>query len=226
MNAFGYESSEKNSDWNAEAIEKIGNICNTVNAPYIEELKSGAWKLSFQEINHIRHDPENADKYLSFRFDFYKSLTTFPDDETSAFPLYSVIEPTSICNLRCVMCFQQDKRLKESPFRGTMTMETYENAIDQLKEIGVKAITFAGRGEPFINKNFPAFLDYASGKFLEIKINTNGLLMTEEIARAILRNNVDMVVFSVEGTNQKEYELTRVGGSFDKLINNIGKDNI
>ena len=35
------------------------------------------------------------------------------------FPLYLLIEPTSICNLRCVMCFQTDKSFgAEKKFMG------------------------------------------------------------------------------------------------------------
>ncbi|MCM1174219.1 MAG: SPASM domain-containing protein [Blautia sp.] len=90
---------------------------------------------------------------------------------------------------------------------------------------GCCAITLAGRGEPLLNPDICSFLEYAANKFMELKINTNGLLLTDEVSHAILRSNVSLVVFSAEGTTQETYERTRCGGKFSRLIENIRQFN-
>lgn len=222
MNSYGYEEYKKTDELELQhkkIISLLNQYTDGSTDILIEALQNGGWKLNSQEVHHALSNPKSIKEYLLFRYDFFWSMKEVP--KNIQFPIYAVIEPASVCNLRCTMCFQQDRRLHTSPFKGVMSIDTYLNVIDQLSKGGCKAITFAGRGEPLLNQNISKFLEYASGKFQEVKINTNGLLLTKDICHSILQSNVDMVVFSAEGTNHKEYGLTRVGGDFDKLIGNI-----
>lgn len=222
MNSYGYEEykiSDEQDTYSTKIISLLKQNADGSTDILIKALQCGEWKLNHQEIHHVLSNPENIKDYLMFRYAFFRSMNEIP--KSSRFPIYAIIEPASVCNLKCTMCFQQDTRLHTPPFGGVMSIDTYLNAIDQLSRGGCKAITFAGRGEPLLNKNISMFLEYAAGKFQEVKINTNGILLTDDICHSILRSKVDMVVFSAEGTNSKEYGLTRIGGDFDKLINNI-----
>ena len=154
-------------------------------------------------------------RYLEFRQKFRYDAN---DEKTSNFPIYIVIEPSSICNLKCIMCFQCDKKLEQKG--GIMDISLWEKVIDEASEKGCLALTIAGRGEPLVNKNIIEMLDYLRNKFLEIKINTNGILMNDDIIRSILRNDIN-VVFSAEGSNETEYSSIRRGGNFGTLVNNI-----
>ena len=155
-----------------------------------------------------------------FRYKFYR-ITTNNLNSVEAFPPYVVIEPASVCNLRCRMCFQQDEKVRKPPYAGVMDLDVFKKVVDELEKEGCGAVTFAGRGEPLLNPHFSDFLEYISGKILEIKINTNGLLLTPEMCHSILRNNVNMLVFSAEGTNEEEYVMSRCGGKLSRLIDNI-----
>ena len=105
------------------------------------------------------------------------SLGVYPQlKKVAKFPVYMLIEPVSACNLRCVMCFQIDKTFTKKPYMGTMSLETFKKVVDEAVAGGTKAITMASRGEPLMHKKLPEMLEYAKGKFFEIKLNTNGTI--------------------------------------------------
>ena len=136
------------------------------------------------------------------------------------------IEPTSMCNFRCVMCYQADKTFsgKSNGFMGMMTLDTFKKAIDEL-EGNVEAITFASRGEPTMNKNFTEMLKYSNEKFLGLKLNTNASLLTEKLAHTLLSSDLQTIVFSIDSKDKEAYEKIRINGNFEKVVENLERFN-
>ena len=64
-------------------------------------------------------------------------------------------------------------------------------------------------------------LKYTSGKFLNLKLNTNASLLNEDKCHAILSGGVKTIVFSADAANEKLYSKLRVNGSLKKVIKNI-----
>jgi len=184
------------------------------------DLHNSNFLVSLHELEYLSKAPEDIwVDYLSFRFAF-RNLAS--KKEVIPFPLYLLIEPTSICNLRCVMCFQIDKTFgAEKSFMGRMDFDLFKKAIDQAYEGGTKAITLASRGDPTLNKNLGSMLEYMRGKFLEVKLNTNGILLNDELSRSILANEVTDLVFSIDSYEPENYEEIRKKAKFDKVLNNI-----
>ena len=173
------------------------------------------------EIDRI-HDDE-LDRYLRYRYKY----DMYPVNKIiSEFPPLVQIEPTSICNYRCVFCYQIDPRLtkKNNNHMGIMDIQLFKSLVDEL-EGNVEAISLASRGEPTINKNLPEMLDYLSGKFLAIKINTNASLLDETMSRAILDADIQTLVFSADAAAEPLYSKLRVGGSLKKVTKNIERFN-
>ena len=104
---------------------------------------------------------------------------------------------------------------------GVMSLEMFKKIVDEAVAGGTKAITLASRGEPLMNKDLPDMLEYAKGKFLEIKINTNGTRLTEKLCHDILSAEVNELVFSIDAEEKELYEKIRVRGKFDNVIGNI-----
>jgi len=100
-------------------------------------------------------------------------------------------------------------------------MELFKKIIDQAEEGGTKAITLASRGDPSLNKDLPQMLKYMKGKFLEVKLNTNGILLSEELSWSILENEVTDLVFSIDSYERENYEKIRKKAKFDKVLENI-----
>jgi radical SAM protein with 4Fe4S-binding SPASM domain len=64
-------------------------------------------------------------------------------------------------------------------------------------------------------------LEYCSGKFLELKLNTNATKLTEKLCHQILKSGITDLVYSVDSYTKEEYESIRVRGVFEEVLNNI-----
>ncbi|MBT5469291.1 MAG: radical SAM protein [Nitrospina sp.] len=155
--------------------------------------------------------------YHRYRYDIFPEKKELDD-----YPPYLQIEPASICNYRCVFCYQTDNIFskKNSGFMGTMDFETYKNIVDQI--VGkVHFLSLASRGEPLICKDLPEMLDYSLNKFLNLKINTNASMLTEKLCHTLLNGAVRTVVFSADAAEEPLYSKMRVNGNLERVLKNI-----
>ena len=138
------------------------------------------------------------------------------------YPPYLQIEPTSMCNYRCVFCFQTNKDFtkKSNGYMGHMTLDIFKRTVDQA-EGNIEFISLASRGEPLSCPDIEKMLIYAKGKFLNLKINTNASLLNERKSHAILQNDVKTLVFSADAADSELYSALRVNGKLNKIVSNI-----
>ena len=158
-------------------------------------------------------------RYLVYRYKY----NVFPKLKVvDAFPPCLQIEPTSICNFRCVMCYQTDSSFshKSAGYMGHMSLDLFKSIVDQVHG-KIEALTLASRGEPLLNSNLPAMLEHCRGKFLALKLNTNASLLNERIVHALLSSDLQTLVFSIDAADKPTYESIRVNGNFDKLTDNL-----
>ena len=151
----------------------------------------------------------------------------YPDKKIlDDFPPYLQIEPSSICNYRCVFCFETDKTFtnKKNGFMGTMKSELFRDIIDDAKN-NIEFISLASRGEPLVNPEFEKMIGYTEGKFLNLKINTNASLLNEKKCHSILSSGVKTLVFSADAADEKLYSKLRVNGKLHKVLKNIEQFN-
>ena len=147
----------------------------------------------------------------------------FPQTKTiDNFPPYLQIEPTSICNYRCVFCFETDETFtnKKNGHMGQMTLDLFKKVIDQA-EGNIEFISLASRGEPLACPDIVKMLEYTIGKFLNLKLNTNASLLDEKKCHAILSGGVKTIVFSADAATEPLYSKLRVNGSLSKVLKNI-----
>ena len=172
---------------------------------------------SYEEIKLM--EDKNIIKYILHRYKY----EIFPDKKIlNKYPPLLQIEPSSVCNFRCVFCFMTDENFsqKKSKHMGVMSLDMYKKIVDQI-EGKIQFITLASRGEPLVNKQIGQMLEFSKNKFLGLKINTNASLLNEKLIHDILTNDVLTVVFSADAAEKKLYEKLRVRGNFDRVIKNI-----
>jgi len=178
-------------------------------------------KIDSQEVQFLNYqDYEKWVPYLIFRYKF----NHFPKDQklNPNFPLYLLVEPVSACNLRCTMCMQVDESFSgDQEFMGMMDMKLFKKTIDEAVEGGIKALTFASRGEPTLHPHIDEMLEYCSGKFFEFKMNTNATKLTEKLSHKILKSGLTDIVFSIDSYIKEDYEKIRIRGIFDEVFENI-----
>ena len=176
--------------------------------------------LSPQEVHFLEsNNPDTWTEYLIFRY----KMNYFPRKKiVYDFPIYLLIEPVSACNLRCIMCFQIDESFTSSnKFMGMIDLDLFKKIIDDAVQGGTRAVTLASRGEPTLHPKLGEMLEYCSGKFFELKINTNGTKLPDKLIHQILKNGVTNMVFSIDSYAKDEYESIRVKGIFEEVVNNV-----
>lgn len=176
--------------------------------------------LNNHELQEFRLiDPAETVRYLTYRYKYNK----FPELKVIRnYPPCLQIEPTSICNFRCIMCYQIDETFsrKSSGFMGHMSLDLFKKVIDQVTGY-IEAVTFASRGEPLLNPKILEMLDYCRGKFLALKLNTNASLLNERLIHGLLSSDLQTLAFSIDSADKEQYEKIRVNGSFEKLMANL-----
>lgn len=170
-----------------------------------------------EEINAITD--EMLPRYLVHRYRYEVFPQKYIVDD---FPPYLQIEPSSVCNYRCVFCFETDKTFtrKSAGFMGHMTLDTFKRVVDEA--LGrVEFLSLASRGEPLLCPEIVPMLTYTRGKFLNLKLNTNASLLDDEKCHAILQSGIKTLVFSADAADEPLYSQLRVGGKLDKVLANI-----
>jgi len=170
-----------------------------------------------EEISRINDDELARYLYYRFRYDVFPAKK-----ELDAYPPCVQIEPTSVCNYRCVFCYQIDPKLQDrkAGHKGRMDLGLFKRVVDQI-EGHVEAVTLASRGEPLLCKDIVGMLEYISGKFLGLKVNTNAWYLDEEKIHALLSAEPNTIVFSADAADEELYAKLRVNGRLDRVLKNV-----
>lgn len=171
-----------------------------------------------QEVARL-HDDLELERYLHYRFRY----EVFPrEHRLDGFPPLLQIEPTSICNFRCVFCYQTDAAFTDPKqgHMGLMDMGLFRQIVDEA-EGKVEGITLASRGEPLMHKRIGEMLAYLAGKFLAVKMNTNATFLDEAKCHAILQAGIQTLVFSADAAAEPLYSQLRVRGDLEKVMANV-----
>lgn len=137
-----------------------------------------------------------------------------------AFPKKFAVETCAECNLACSMCYHPTmKRVK-----GIMPLPLWTRMADEIATIAPRTeCWFSFCGEPLLEP-VRLFEILAYGKQVglqSLNVNTNGMLLTPEIADELLYSGADLVVIGIDGFSKASYERARTGGDRDVVYRNV-----
>jgi organic radical activating enzyme len=208
--------------YNQNETQIINNIKRDILSNDITENNNNLEKFNIKQnvIDEIKTiEDKDLLRYLihRYRYEIFPQKKILDD-----YPPYLQIEPSSVCNYRCIFCFMTDKSFnkKSSGHMGHMSLELFKEIIDQI-EGKVEFLSLASRGEPMISPQISEMLRYTVGKFLNLKINTNASLLNEEKIHAILSGGVKTLVISADAADKDLYKKLRVNGQLDKVLKNL-----
>jgi len=133
------------------------------------------------------------------------------------YPPVLILETTTYCQLRCPLCIREHPRFD----RGNIHLSL--EAIDQLlKECGRQLclVLLYNQGEPFLHPDVLKIIRLFKSYGVIVKISTNGNFSSPS-PKELIDSGCDHVIFDVDGDTQETYERYRVGGSLDRLMENI-----
>jgi radical SAM protein with 4Fe4S-binding SPASM domain len=121
------------------------------------------------------------------------------------------------CNLNCPHCYVEARE----PLPNELSINELYYTVDCLGEEGLLYLTITG-GEPMLKSEETIQLaKYASSKGMIIRINTNGTLITDTIAKRLSGIPNLHVNVSLDGPNKDVHEKIRGKDTFTKVIQAI-----
>ncbi|MDE1170865.1 MAG: radical SAM protein [Verrucomicrobium sp.] len=168
---------------------------------------------------------------------FPEKIQSFHDGVITA-PIYVRIKPINRCNQDChFCCYAQSWRKTSSEtdeinhivsdmhtdMNESDTMPTAKalELIDDLKEMGVRAVTFSGGGEPLLHKDIVTIMERVVEYGIDLSIITNGQLLRGD--RAAVLAKAKWVRVSMDYTNAEQMILSRRVGekAFTDTMENL-----
>lgn len=135
------------------------------------------------------------------------------------FPLNLNVEATTRCNLICTFCTHSSLLEEE---KRDMPWELYARVIDEAEQYGTPAVNLNGLGEPMLMRNVPEMVAYAKAHgFVDVMFHTNGTIMPDAIARALIAAGLDRIIFSVDSPDKTTYEAMRINAHWDRVTDNV-----
>jgi len=137
-----------------------------------------------------------------------------------SFPKRFAVELCAECNLACTMCHHPSMRRP----KGTMPFELWKRCADEIAEVSPDTeCWFSFCGEPLLEpEKLMQFLRYGKQVGLRsLNVNSNGMLLTPDVADQLLDSGVDLVVIGIDGFSKPVYESVRVRGDRDTLYANV-----
>lgn len=137
------------------------------------------------------------------------------------FPLMLVLSFVYVCNAQCPNC----------PYNNSTIRENYRNAVFMpehiFKHIADECgphhayLRLSGGGEPMLHPQAVELMLYAKQKGCKIGLISNGSRYTEENLRALIKNGVDVLEFSVDAGDAQTYAKVRPGIDWGTVNRNV-----
>ena len=135
-------------------------------------------------------------------------------------PFTVLIEPSSLCNFKCVQCFQS---LREPSYftrtQGTLPLARFRRVMEQLQAWPgpkLKVLKLSLYGEPLLNPDFCEMLRLAREADVaeRIETTTNASLLSRDIAAKLVEYGLDYARVSIYASDQAKH-LAVTGSALD-----------
>lgn len=103
-------------------------------------------------------------------------------------PIYVRIKPTNRCCHNCFFCvYRSDLSEMHSNVQPNdeLSKEKMLEVLDDFKEMGVKAVTYSGGGEPLLHKDIVEVFERTKANGIDLSVITNGQLLSQDRAESL-----------------------------------------
>ena len=137
----------------------------------------------------------------------------------AGYPYEWEIDTTNICQLKCPLCHTGLDTVNRQ--KGVMHFGLFKKTIDEIKDYCIWLSLYSW-GEPFLNREIDKYLAYASRANIATMISSNlNKPLTPDMAERLIRSGLDVLIISLDGVTQDVYEVYRVSGHLERVIDNV-----
>ena len=165
---------------------------------------------------------------IAFRHGSWKKLFNFVRIELQlrfgrtkvwGYPFEWEVDTTNICQLKCPLCHTGLGTVNRQ--KGVMHFGVFKKTVDEIKDYCIWLSLYSW-GEPFLNKRIHEYVEYAHRANIATIMSTNlNKPLTPDMTEALVSSGLDSLIISIDGTTQEVYEVYRVGGQLDRVLDNI-----
>lgn len=138
--------------------------------------------------------------------------------ELSYIPSKINVDPCNICNLGCTLCPSGTNSMKAP--KGFMHVDTLKRVIEDFKG-HIDFVSLYNWGEPLLNPCLPELIEMCNRADMDVRISTNLMDLTPEIAGSLARSSLKKVFVSCDGASQESYKVYHTKGDFDRVMDNM-----
>jgi wyosine [tRNA(Phe)-imidazoG37] synthetase (radical SAM superfamily) len=122
------------------------------------------------------------------------------------------IEPSFGCNFRCFFCFYKPDQRLENVLLEPAVFEKLKPIVEKVNHVHI-----TGLGEPFLNPNLSAYLQFLREKNKSYYINTNGSLVQDSHLRVMATSRCQLS-FSLDAGDKETYQKVRHPENWEKMM--------
>jgi [mycofactocin precursor peptide]-tyrosine decarboxylase / 3-amino-5-[(4-hydroxyphenyl)methyl]-4,4-dimethylpyrrolidin-2-one synthase len=193
------------------------------------EVLTGLLAAPIGEVLAGARDAGHRDRIARFFEHFYElgfftvdtrfagvALDIDPPVDHLVAPLAVHLEVVSACNLGCTHCFAGELPRRER----RLTLDELDLLFAEMASLGSFRLGLTG-GEPLLRKDIFYIVDLAVGHGLAPCVTTNGLLITEQVAREFGRRELVWLNVSLEGASAQTNDSVRGEGTFARVLDRL-----
>lgn len=154
-------------------------------------------------------------KYTNYRKKWCADITD--KNSIPAFPMDYSLQLVDSCNMKCAICHSR-KRTAQKLEGGVLRKVIIEG-----KDKGLCSVAIGLDTEALIDTNllFETIHYCQEAEIMDIMIDTNGLLLSEELSQKIIQCGVTMVCISIDAATAETYKKIRHSDKFELVCNNV-----
>jgi radical SAM protein with 4Fe4S-binding SPASM domain len=162
------------------------------------------------KLRWLKRRANRAGLWLSYRLGLLRVV---------GLPYLLMIEPTNECNLRCPLCPTGAGTLKRP--KGQMSFDLYQHILSDL-DGALSRVMLYNYGEPFLHPRILDMIAWAHQAEIHTRVSTNGLVFLRAIdAGDLIASGLDYLRVSVDGATAETYNVYRVGGQLDRVLDGV-----
>lgn len=141
-------------------------------------------------------------------------------------PFILFIDPCGKCNFVCNFCPCNTSKVNQEERHKVMSFRDFKLIVDGLHEFreSVKVIYLYGFGEPLLNPELIEMAKYLKSANVcrEIRLVTNGYLLSPEMNAKLVDSGIDLIRISIEALDAEGYKnICGVSINYENFVANI-----
>ena len=132
----------------------------------------------------------NLDRYSKHKIAWHSNkLQSFTHNKLTA-PIYVLINPLNACNHHCYWCAYHSPDMSQMHLdmepKDIIGIDKLYEILDDFVDMGVKAVTYSGGGEPLLHPHAVKYLERTVDNKLDASVITHGQFVKNDIAEVLI----------------------------------------